>query len=282
MEFETLRREVIIAIATDDFLWARLVLKGGNALRIVYGIGARASLDVDYSIAEDFADLEFVRLRLARALETHLGPALGLAVFDVTIEPRPKKPNADPRWGGYRAHFKVIDRAKFDLLAAEPEHLRRQADVIAPGQARKFTVEISKYEFCDAKETRRLGAYDVVVYRLPAIAAEKLRALCQQRPEYATTGRTARARDFYDLHAIATKGGVDLTTAENVALLRQIFTAKNVPLRLLATLGDDRDFHRVDWDAVRDAVSGAPVESFDFYVDFVLAMVAKLEALGVK
>lgn len=281
MEFEALRREVIIAIAADDFLWERLVLKGGNALRIVYGIGERASLDVDYSMADDFQDLEVVRARLERALDGHLRRALTLAVFDVTIEPRPKKPNADPRWGGYRAHFKVIDRARFDALAGNLENLRRQADVIAPGQARKFTVEISKYEFCDAKETRRIGAYDVVVYKLAAIAAEKLRALCQQRPEYATSGRTARARDFYDIHAIVTKGPVDLADPENVAMLRHVFAAKNVPLALLGQLHEDRDFHRVDWDAVRDAVAGAPVQSFDFYVDFVLAEVARLKALGV-
>lgn len=280
MEFETLRRQVIIAIAADDYLWERLVLKGGNALRIVYGIGERASLDVDYSMAEDFQDLEPVRKRLELALDSHLR-ALGLAVFDVTIEPRPKKPNADPRWGGYRAHFKVIDRTKYDALFGNLELLRRQADVIAPGQARKFTVEISKYEFCEAKETRRIGDYDVVVYKLAAIAAEKLRALCQQRPEYATSGRTARARDFYDIHAIVTKGPLDLTTSENVALLRQVFAAKNVRLELLAKLDDDRDFHRVDWDAVRAAVGRAPLQSFDFYVDFVLSEIAKLKALGV-
>ena len=50
MEFEPLRREVIIAIASDDFLWERLVLKGGNALDIVLGIGGRTSVDVDFSI----------------------------------------------------------------------------------------------------------------------------------------------------------------------------------------------------------------------------------------
>ena len=281
MEFETLRREVILAIAADDYFWERLVLKGGNPLRIVHGIGARASLDVDYSIENDFENVEAVRARLERARAHHFRREHSIVIFDVTFEPRPRKPNADPRWGGYRAQFKVINRTKYNELAGDLDSLRRQADVIAPGQTRKFTDEISKYEFCAAQETRRTGPYDVVVYKIAAIAAEKLRALCQQRPDYATSGRSARARDFYDIHAMVTQGPLDIAAPENTAVLRHVFAAKNVPLELLVRLDEDREFHRVDWDSVRDSVAREPINNFDFYFDFVLAEVMRLKTLGV-
>lgn len=43
---------------SDDTLMHQLVLKGGNALRLAYGIGSRASLDFDFSLANDFEDPE--------------------------------------------------------------------------------------------------------------------------------------------------------------------------------------------------------------------------------
>jgi predicted nucleotidyltransferase component of viral defense system len=56
----------------------------------------------------------------------------------------------------------------------------------------------------------------VYAYSLEMIAAEKLRAICQQMPEY-TVLRTKRprARDFYDIHQVITQHGIDLTTNEN-------------------------------------------------------------------
>ena len=49
MDFADVRRIVIIAMFADDTLFNQLVLKGGNALNLIYGIGDRSSLDVDLS-----------------------------------------------------------------------------------------------------------------------------------------------------------------------------------------------------------------------------------------
>ncbi|MCZ2147286.1 MAG: nucleotidyl transferase AbiEii/AbiGii toxin family protein [Bryobacterales bacterium] len=38
-----------------------LVLKGGNALNLVYGLTTRTSLDLDFSMSADFDDLDFNR-----------------------------------------------------------------------------------------------------------------------------------------------------------------------------------------------------------------------------
>src|SRR5258706_7054219 len=67
--FERIKRLVIVAMFSDDDLMERLVLKGGNALDLVFGVAARASVDVDFSMAGDFdEDLASVHHRLERAL----------------------------------------------------------------------------------------------------------------------------------------------------------------------------------------------------------------------
>lgn len=69
-----------------------MVLKGGNALKLVYEIGERASVDLDYSLKTTFADQESVRSRVQATL-TRQFRNNDLAVFDVTIN---KKPAIDP------------------------------------------------------------------------------------------------------------------------------------------------------------------------------------------
>jgi hypothetical protein len=83
----------------------------------------------------------------------------------------------------------------------------------------------------------------------------------------------------YDIHLLATTASVDLS--KDIDLVRQVFAAKNVPPNLLVRVGDYREFHRPDWPAVAASV-GHPLEEFDFYFDFVLGEVAKLEALWVE
>jgi len=56
-----------------------------------------------------------------------------------------------------------------------------------------------------AKVNIEFGEYSIPVYTLEMIAIEKLRATCQQMPEYGIRGAaTQRARDFYDIHLIVT------------------------------------------------------------------------------
>lgn len=50
--------------------------------------------------------------------------------------------------------------------------------------------------------------------------------------EYPLRGhRAARARDLYDIYVVLSSTDIDLTTKENIELLREIFAAKQVPLR---------------------------------------------------
>ena len=61
--------------------------------------------------------------------------------------------------------------------------------------------------------------------------------------------------------------------------MRAVFEAKDVPLSFLARIQDEEtfDLHAPDWPAV--ATSARPSEDFKFHFDFVVALVAKLEAL---
>ena len=150
MELREIRSTVIKAMFSDEILMEKLVLKGGNAIDIGYNLGARASVDVDFSMTDDFEDLDDIKIRVSRCL-TDRFDSLGFHVFDLTLEPKPKT-SKDPRWGGYRILFKLIDKKKAHLSGFE----RRKYALPIDGQSPKFRIEISKYEFCDGFEEREL------------------------------------------------------------------------------------------------------------------------------
>lgn len=198
MDFTEIRRRAIIALFSDDVLSDELVLKGGNAISLIYGFGNRASLDLDFSIENDFKDVEETGRRLFRALEARFGE-VGFTVFDTKFGRRPERerPAAGPRWGGYQLEFKLIEKSKAAPFGDNLEAIRRNALVIGPGQLRCFTVDLSKYEYCAGKVEKELDHYTIYVYTPEMIVVEKLRAICQQMPAYPLNpNKRARARDF--------------------------------------------------------------------------------------
>lgn len=277
-----LRREIMAALFSDAFLLDRLVIKGGNALDIVHNINQRASVDIDFSIADVFLDQHDVQDRIKKALTQRL-ERLGLVVFDYSFEERPPEMPNDPLpwWGGYTAEFKIIEKSAFDSLSSTPEKRSIQAMVIAPQQARIFRIDISKNEFCNGKEEAEIGGVRVYVYSVEMCVFEKLRSICQQMPQYTeimTRHGRPRARDFYDIYATVTRRSIDLLLPENHRLCENIFAAKRVPMHLLTQICNTREFHRADWDSVKVAVYGDVFE-FDYYFEFVVEEVNRLNAL---
>jgi predicted nucleotidyltransferase component of viral defense system len=284
-ELLAIRKTIIIGIASDDELMERLVLKGGNALDLIYRLGERSSLDIDFSMARDFSDkaeLEEMQTRLFRALRDRFDSA-GYVVFDERMEERPKGRGGPgiTVWGGYNARFKLISKENYRALGGvlgipptgrELENMRRQSQVIGATQERNFIIEISKFEYTDGRVIANVDEYDCYVYTPAMIAAEKLRAICQQLPSYGMRLNPApRPRDFYDIYTIATQAGCDLAADEHHELIRHIFDAKSVPLGLLKKIGsgENRAFHAQAWTSVVDAVRGSAPKPFDFYFDFV-------------
>ena len=275
-DFSAIRRLAIVSMFADDELMRRLVLKGGNALSLVHGIGTRTSLDLDFSLADDFVDLVQVERRLLHALAERFDAA-GYEVFDARLTAKPKDPDGrPPTWGGYRLEFKAIRRSSASRLPSI-EQRRREAELTGPAQQRTFRIEISKHEYCEEKMEVELDGFTIYVYPPAMIAVEKLRAICQQMPSYPLVrNKRARARDFYDIYSILAARQIEI--GELGQLVAHVFAAKDVPLMLLAEIPQQREFHRSDWAAVINSVSGE-VESFDFYFDAVVAATRGLEPL---
>lgn len=274
---------MIIALFSDDVLFHHLVLKGGNALNLVHGLGTRTSLDVDFSMDQDFSDIDEARDRIFRALRDRM-ESLELVVFDESfvVEPDLWGTSRRERWGGYQIQFKLIEKEKYSALNSQPRKRQINAKVIGPAQERNFKIQISKWEYCDPKQELKLDDYTIYVYPPVLIAIEKLRAICQQMPEYTFRGhKKPRGRDFYDIFTVVSESAVDLTTPANLEIARHVFEAKHVPLSLLQLVPSQREFHRPDWPNVQNSVSGE-IQGFDFYFDFVLEQTMQLKALWDK
>jgi len=279
LNLEEVRRVAITALFADDVLMNKFVLKGGNALHLVYGLSGRTSLDLDLSLDTDFDDFEDAKRRLRRSLEDRFD-AVGIVVFDFKLEPRPKIQESSEGkifWGGYQLDFKLIEKEKRDTLGGELRAMQRSALVVGQDQQKIFTVDFSKFEHTEGKRLKEFEKFEIYVYSLEMIVCEKLRALCQQMHEYAH-GRTrkARARDLYDIYCVVHPGHVKLDSPEAVSLLKDIFQIKEVSLSLLGLLPQYREYHRQDWPAVIQSV-GEEIENYDFYFEFVLSEVEKLK-----
>jgi hypothetical protein len=119
--------------------------------------------------------------------------------------------------GGYEAEFKLMETDKYNQMKNDMDRVRRESLVIGDGQQRIFRVQVSKYEYCGGKVERNLDHYSIYVYTPEMIVIEKLRAICQQMPEYPQRRyAAARARDFYDIFSTVKAANIELSTPENL------------------------------------------------------------------
>lgn len=283
-QFEKIKTLTIIALVSDDELMERLVLKGGNALRLIHGMPIRQSLDLDFSLDGDMGPLDVMLPKMQRLLTETFRPE-GLTVFDVKLAKAPSNTVEDTIgdfWGGYKLEFKVMSAKNFDSLSSKPAKRRTQAMELGVAGRRAFTVDISKHEHCAGKVAHDLQGYTVFVYSALMIACEKVRAICQQMASYRTIVKSSsqrpRARDFFDIYYLVTERKADLASEEAWEVLKVVFAAKRVPLQLLGEISSQREFHRENFAAVIDTVDAAiKLESFDFYVDFVVERLRPLQ-----
>ena len=277
-ELQTIKRLALRAMFSDDELMGQLVLKGGNALDLVYDISPRASLDLDFSMPEAFAPED--HSRIGQKIENSLCRVFSeedFVVFDVTFSERPRETTADMQsfWGGYRIEFKVIDRKQYEEYASEERALRTRAKDLGPGHRKSFKIDISKFEYCQKKRAQEIDGCTVYLYPPEIIIFEKLRAICQQMPHYATVVNTpsqsARARDFFDLTTLCEHFRLDLTSRENIEALKAVFAAKRVPLHMIGMIPACREQHRPDFPSLLNTIKpGKRLQDFDYYFDFVV------------
>jgi len=278
---DNVRRTILKALFSDAMLYDHLVLKGGNALALVYQIGDRSSLDLDFSMHDDFADIASMASRIERVL-TQAFHSEGIDVLDFSVTRKPTR-NTKPWWGGYLVEFKLLPSGVAAELGNDPVKMSRQAMTIGPGsQRRKYRVEISKHEFVDGSTSARVDDVNVRVYSPALIAAEKLRALLQQHPDYPQVPsgmKRSGSRDLYDISAISHHFALRLQ--EHYSLVEAVFAAKRVSMSLLSRFEELRTLHQGDWTDVELSVS-REIDDFDSYFSFVAKIATDLHAKWVE
>lgn len=280
MNLVKIRTEILAAISSDDYLYETLVLKGGNALNLIYKIGNRSSLDIDYSMEDDFSNVSEIGDKLKKTLERRF-VTNELVVFDFTFKAKPEKAK-DPLWGGYRAEFKLIKKSLWEELNGDLDLIRSRSISIDGGGKRSFKIEISRREYCAEKAQSEIDDLPIYVYTLPMIVAEKFRAICQQMNEYELQRTPSpRPRDFYDIFSVIDVENIDLASSEFHQLLKVVFETKKVDVKLLEKIPTTKSFHEVDWPSVVSTL-GDDIKDFDFYFSFVLELLPKLEPLWIK
>ena len=282
--FDKIKRATIVGLFSVDELFEKLVLKGGNAIDVVYEISTRASLDIDLSIPNDLgADLDRVAEKIERSLQDSF-TSISLSMFDFKMEEVPSEVSLDLRsfWGGYKIEFKLIPLKSFLENQMDREWLRRNSETVGDGPNRKFEIEISKFEYCIGKEQKLLDNYTIYVYSPMMIVCEKLRAICQQMDDYreiVKKHKASRAKDFLDIYLLNESFAIDPKSDEVRSTLRGMFEAKKVPLRLLSNIASEKSHHEPSFVSVLATVSNSnTLKGFDFYFEYVLGFVADLNS----
>lgn len=282
LSLDTINRiKMIVAtsLASDDDLMEQMVLKGGNAIAMGYGLSDRPSFDLDYSIEDDFPDFEIVAERL-RMLLTEGFDAEGLHLFDYKQGDKPKTRNElEDFWGGYFLSFKVIEKDKFKEINEDEEAARtKYALRLNSDGSPSFQVEISKHEYIGEKRAiRDVGGINIYMYLPELIVAEKIRALCQCVPEYTTQvlrqkerKLKARARDFYDIYILLEYLDVPYNSDDFKKTLKEVFSAKRVPHDYLKKIRGMYEVHKSDFISVQTTTNDLELKKkdFDFFFDY--------------
>ncbi len=145
-----------------------------------------------------------VEARFREALTQAFG-RIGVLVFDIqfALKPAHVSPDLAAFWGGYGLRFKLIAVDVAAGLGDDIDVLRRNAMTVGPDQRKTFEIDISRHELCRDRETHSMGGMPLQAYSPRLIVAEKIRAICQQMPEYRrrvrSPGGRPRARDFFDI-----------------------------------------------------------------------------------
>lgn len=276
MNLDIVKRLILRALMSDEELYNRLVLKGGNALQIVHQVINRSSLDIDFSMEGDFTEVELqgMEAKIGKIFDVTFSKE-GLKTFDVKFIHKPKKGDI-PEWKGYNIEFKTIEKEKYDTLGTDEARRRNAIKIDIVNQSPKFTVDISAYEYIDETTKVEIDGVVMKVYTLDMILLEKLRALCQTMPKYKEVVSTInpnkkRARDIYDICKIYDI--VKEKIADKKDILEEIFKAKQVPMELLNDMEELRERNRVDWDTVLADIpeyEKENMEEYDWYFNKVL------------
>lgn len=274
INIDEIKKITLKALMADEVLMQGLVLKGGNALQLAYDITNRGSIDIDFSMQNEFSEKDFNRLnRIFDELLNTGFSKVGYKVFDVRFLEKPKQ-GSIPQWKGYMLEFKLIDKIQYDSFNDDIDAIRRNS-LKVKGQSTRYTVDISSYEYISPAKPVEIDGTILKVYTPEMILVEKIRALCQSMPKYKDIVTSARckqrARDIYDIWII-TESFSELNLTKE--LFQNIFDAKQVPLEFMRDIESLREHNRANWETVMQTVSeGENLENYDFYFNHVIELI---------
>ena len=234
-------------------------------MRIFDRLESRLSIDADFSVKGTIPNektfFSMMKKSLGKTFRGH-----GLDVIDFKWQRRPKKKSIDKPdwWGGWVCLFKLV---AFSHRGKSLEVKRRNALIPAGAASPQIEIEISEHEYCGTKRQKTIHGVTVLGYSRDLIVLEKIRAICQQSPDYKYTLTRNRARDFYDIQKLTQN--IDAAFVGRCRKqIDKVFAAKEVPLSILKTLWDEAfiDEQGRGFDQVRDTVEGS-ISDFEFYVE---------------
>ncbi len=266
MKIEEVITQTIIAIYSTPSPSKTLFLKGGSAMRLFDNLTSRLSIDADFSVHTDIDN----EIKFFQDLKSSVGARFRRDKFDIidfewSRKPGKKRAGFPDWWGGWLCKFKLVS---FQHRGKSIEAKRRNALIPDGANSSKATVEISKHEYCGKRRTKTIQGVKIFGYSRELLVLEKIRAICQQHPDYAYRSSKNRARDFYDIYELTANTNDDFISRCR-SQIEKVFQAKEVPLEILASLWkvDFIDEQRRGFDAVKDTVIGK-IHDFDVYVEY--------------
>lgn len=257
--------ETIIAIYRNPKPSLPLFLKGGSAMRLFDDLTSRLSIDVDFSVdtALDDASSFFnaMKSKISKRFHELKYEAID---FKWIRKPKSKSKNKPDWWGGWSFEFKLVSFVHSDKSI---EMKIRNALIPEGANSSKIIVEISEHEYCKNGRKKVIDGVTILGYSRELIVLEKIRAICQQHPEYKFKLSKNRARDFYDIYELIKN--IDDGFAHRCSLhIEGVFKAKGVPIIFLNSLWEEDfiDKQRRGFNQVKDTVRGK-VYDFDFYLE---------------
>jgi hypothetical protein len=180
----------------------------------------------------------------------------------------------------YILEFKIINRDDLSRAGTNPHRKSKMAFPLFPG-SRKFIVDFSGNEISTGFTYQDIDGFSVQVYTPIMLVCEKLRAICQQMPEFKKSSGDkshirGRARDFFDIHLLVSSYPDIMQNPDFISILTEIFKVKKVPLSNLHIISQHYQLHSSDEASLKATAPSSALKPFKFYFDFVLSLVSDL------
>lgn len=298
MNQEQIRNTVITSIFSNDILLDKLTLKGGNALEF-QGVTDRASQDIDFAITEGVNfNCEKYGPMIKKSLIDGFAAA-GYEVINFKLDVRPQKKSKvieqynskidfeDIVWGGYHIKFGIIQKEKYEsLIENHVENIGAHAETTWENK-KNIEIDLSKEEYTDPREEKELDGYTIYIYTPIMLVYEKIRASCQQLPQYTIGSSKERARDLSDIYGIIIQTDnlyEQILDPQNIYILKKMFILKGVDFKLLTKLSSYKEELAKDYisNVLPQIRSDKNKQDFDFIFSFAETLFKKVYELIIE